>query len=64
MSATQQNNSNQIAINHGDYLDERCNEIHQYYDKIFRTRDENFNPHTFLRRPKVFRNNRANDSEN
>ena len=49
MSATQQNNSNQIAINHGDYLEKLHNEIHQYYDKIFRTRDENFNPHTFLK---------------
>jgi hypothetical protein len=48
MSATQQNNSNQIAINHGNYLEKLHNEIHQYYDEKFRTRDANFNPHTFL----------------
>ena len=48
MSSNEQNYTNQIATNHGNYLKEQFNVVYYYFDEKSSIKDPDFNFHTFL----------------
>ena len=48
MSSNEQNYTNQIATNHGNYLKEQFDVVYNYFDEKSSIKDPDFNFHTFL----------------